>query len=77
MDFYPCSRVDYGDVVLLPVLDCDDVLFLRNEPVFFTQKPFSGLDDPHWFVYLLDGRRIVVEKVREKVFFGYYVDGGC
>lgn len=72
MEWYSFSKVVHADVVLLPVLESDDVVFLRNEPVFYTDEPF-GADGCHWFVYLTDGFRLGVYEVRDNVFLGYYV----
>ena len=73
MKEYSFSKVIHADVVLLPVLDSEDVIFLRNEPVFFADEPFGAGDGCHWFVMFYDGYRCGVQQIRDKVFLGYYV----
>lgn len=73
MEFYSFSKVVYADVVLLPVLDSEDAIFLRNEPVFYTEEAFGSGDGCHWFVNFYDGGRCGVREVLDNVFLGYYV----
>lgn len=73
MESFSYSKLAYADVVLLPVLVGDDIVFLRDEPVFYTDEPFGCGERFNWFIIIDDCSRVGVQRVRDKVFLGFYV----